>query len=170
MDRHILFLTDGNIETLNVMKVALARHGILEENVKVTLMQGVYLPDSSIDLFFYSKRRLMTELYDGDFRSAAEIVQAKYDSVLTEMNMEIFSIPDHRELNRWMESNQVDELYYDASGRFDKRHKRSFDLRQLVKNPPCEVSAINWKHTAESEATLFDPLVKLFFNHESFEV
>lgn len=165
-----MFLTDGNIETLNVMKVALARHSILEERVKVTLMQGVYLPDSSIDLFFYSKRKLTMEVYDVDFRSAAEFVQAKYDSVLTCMNMDIFSVPDHRELNRWMETNQVDELYYEVSDRFDRRHRRSFDLRDIVKNPPCEVSAINWNHTAEAEATLFDPLVKLFFNHESFEV
>ncbi|MCV9385057.1 hypothetical protein [Reichenbachiella ulvae] len=169
MDRHILFLTDGNIDILNVMKVAVARHRILEEKVGVTFLQGVYLPDSTIDLMFYSKRKVLEQIYDRDFRSACEMIRSKYSSDLSSIRKELFSIPRQIEFNRYLDQEGIDEVYYQPGVEFVKRHDRSFDLRPYANKCNRPVSAIDWDSESVTDTTLFDPLVKLFFNHESFD-
>ncbi|MBU2914826.1 MULTISPECIES: hypothetical protein [Reichenbachiella] len=164
MKKRILIVTDFTVRSLNLLKEALTTSHTKGETVDVVLVHGIFLPDSSIDLLFYSKRTLIKELTGSEFTSACHLIKNKYQSTLNIMTTDLFSGLSQRSFDEYLVKEQIDEIYM-GSWKSKSCHSRSFDLNTFVRNTN-KVNKIIVKLDSEPSTTVdaYQDMVELFFS------
>jgi hypothetical protein len=161
MSKTILIPTDFSIESLNLLKEA--ARTTTDEDTRMVLVHGVYLPDSIVDLLFFSKQRLIDELTTKDFKDACRIIKNKYNSQIGALQIELFVGVTQSAFQGFVEGLGVDRVFVPKSYTFKNSSRRSFDVMPYIRRSKLTQTEVSW--TPLSQAPEKDLLAELF-HHE----
>ena len=133
MKKTILIPTDFTIESLKMVKSLLSNS---DKEIKYDLifLHGIYLSDSIIDSYFFSKRKLLQTLTNNPFEEACEILKNKFASQIHSLKKDIFTGITRGAFENYLEANNVTEAYIPSNYEFVKVHEDSFDLIHYVRH------------------------------------
>lgn len=129
--KHIVIPTDFSIRSLQLVK-QLAEH-YRSEQLHITLLHGIDMPTSIMDLLFIGKRDEYKELVNDAFSAGCEVIQNKYASVIRELKVQFLYGNSRRLVENFLHANEVDLVALPQQGVFAPRHTNSVDLLPLLK-------------------------------------
>jgi hypothetical protein len=161
MSKTILIPTDFSIESLNLLKEAARTAG--DEASRMVLVYGVYLPDSIIDLLFFSKQRLIQELSNKDFEDACRIIQNKYHSQIRAVQVELFTGTTQAAFQGFVEGLGVDHVFVPKNYALKINTSRSFNTMPYIRRSGLAITEVSWaslNHVPEKD------LLAELFHHD----
>jgi hypothetical protein len=109
MARTILIPTDFSISSLNLVRYAIERNP--DDTLNIVFVTGISLSESITDLLFFSKKEIIENLENNDFREACQIIRNRYQSVISSMRTALFTGFTQAAFSNFLEGNQIDEIY-----------------------------------------------------------
>lgn len=144
MKKTILFPTDFNIDSLNMLKMVLSENR--ENHVfDIILLHGIHLNDSITDLLFYSKSEHLRLLCSREFDEACSIIRNKFESNINSIRTDLFTGKNQASFNSYIEANRIDEVYLPVNYMLKLNNKKSKDITELIKKSPVYIHEISWK-------------------------
>lgn len=140
----ILIPTDFTIESLNIVKGALAK--CEGQRLSLVLICGAELSTSITDLLFFSRSRLLASLQNEKFTEACEILKNKYGSQLHQLRIELFTGHTQRAFDLFIEGQKAQELYVPRTYRF-RPGRGSFDILSFCRASRLPIHEIEWRET-----------------------
>jgi len=162
MSKTILIPTDFSIGSLNLVKEA-ARM-LSDEGVRLLLVHGVYMPDSIVDLLFFSKQRLIDEMASKDFQDACRIIHHKYYSQISAIQTELFTGFTQSAFQGLIEGFGVERAFVPKHYQM-RGTTRSFDVIPFIRRSGVALTEVAWTQLKDSPDK--DLLAELF--HHDFE-
>lgn len=158
----ILIPTDFSSRSLSVVKTAMT--SVKDEEAKLLLVHGIYLPDSISELLFFSKSRLINSLETEDFVSSCWLIRNHFQSKIKSLHLDIFTGLTMAAFKEYLEVNQVDEAFIPKNQTFSRRHQRSFDVVPYIRKSDLIFTEVVGEEMVERESQEVDQLEMLFFN------
>jgi hypothetical protein len=160
MSKTILIPTDFSIGSLNLVKEA--ARTVTGENVRLLLVHGVYLPDSIVDLLFFSKQRLIDEMATKDFNDACRIIHHKYYSQVSAIQIELFTGSTQAAFQGLVDGFGVEQAFVPKSYPMKPGTPRSFDVMPFIRRSGIALTEVAWTPLTDSPdknmlAELFHP-------------
>ena len=159
----ILIPTDFSNRSLSVVKTAMTC--AKDEEAKLLLVHGIYLPDSITDLLFFSKTNLINSLETEDFVSSCWLIRNHFQSKINSLHLDVFTGLNMAAFNQYLEVNEVDEAFIPKHHTFSRRHQRSFDLVPYIRKSDLIFTEVASEKVLERESQEVNHLEMLFFNH-----
>ena len=159
MSKTILIPTDFSIGSLNLVKEA-ARAVTGEEGVRLLLVHGVYLPDSIVDLLFFSKQRLIDDMVSKDFRDACRIIHHKYYSQISAIQIELFTGYTQAAFQGLVDGFGIARAYVPKDHQVKPVGARSFDVMPFIRRSGVAITEVAWTPLRNSPEK--DMLAELF--------
>ncbi|MDP2160742.1 MAG: hypothetical protein Q8K02_09685 [Flavobacterium sp.] len=161
MKKTILLQTDFTIESLNVLKTALAQSNP-DDNFDIILLHGVHLSDSIRDLLFFSKQKILNQLVSEEFEQACFVIRNKYASKINAIRKDIFTGFTQSAFNSYTEANQIDAIYLPANFQWNFNKQKSFDLIPFINKSKLKIEQIGWQTATNIPEK--GKVAELFFN------
>lgn len=166
MAKTILIPTDFSVDSLNLVKLALQRNQNSDERLRIILVYGQWASSSITELLFYSKSKALEQLESAEFKSCCKLLMEKYEGIIEQMSIDIFSGTNQNAFQNYLEGNKVSEAYFSTTYNFKLKNKSSFSLLPFFTKSKIKLVEMNWdsasKETSESRQ---DELSALFFTH-----
>jgi hypothetical protein len=161
MKKTILLQTDFTIESLNVLKTALAQSNH-DDNFDIILLHGVHLSDSIRDLLFFSKQKIINQLVSEEFEQACFVIKNKYASKINSIRKDIFTGFTQSAFNSYTDANQIDAIYLPANFQWNINKQKSFDLIPFMNKSKLPIQQIGWQTATNIPEK--GKVAELFFN------
>lgn len=161
MKKTILLQTDFTIESLNVLKTALAQSN-QDDNFDIILLHGVHLSDSIRDLLFFSKQKIINQLVSEEFEQACFVIRNKYASKINSIRKDIFTGFTQSAFNSYTDANQIDVIYLPANFQWNFNKQKSFDLIPFINKSKLPIEQIGWQTATNIPEK--GKVAELFFN------
>lgn len=160
MSKTILIPTDFSIGSLNLVKEA--ARAVTGESVRLLLVHGVYLPDSIVDLLFFSKQRMIDAMATKDFNDACRIVRHKYYSQVSAIQIELFTGFTQSAFQGLVDGFGVEQAFVPKSYPMKASFPRSFDIMPFIRRSRITLTEVAWTPLKDSPeknllAELFHP-------------
>lgn len=158
MLKTILVPTDFSVKSLNIIKKVVATLSP-EQRIKIILGHG-FIQDMGItDLLFFRKHKTVQNLTSDVFNAACKILMNKYEDVIEDIQVELFTGHNQGAFELYLEGNKVDELYLVQNYPY-QYGKSSFDIIPFIKKSSKPLQSIVWEQDTlmnhqESIASLF---------------
>jgi hypothetical protein len=131
----------------------------------VLLVHGVYMPDSIVDLLFFSKPRLIETMVSRDFNDACRIIHHKYYSQINAIQIELFTGFTQSAFQGFIEGFGVERAFVPKSHQMKPGSSRSFDVMPFIRRSGIAMTEVAWAPMKDSPGK--DLLAELF--HHDFE-
>ena len=128
--KHIIIPTDFSIRSLKMVNQVAER--FREEERAITLLHGMHLPTSIVDLLLLGKRNEHSDLIGESFRDACEIIQNKYASVIKQLKVQFVYGSTKRVVKNFLEANQTSLVVLPEDYVFSYANENSLDLVALL--------------------------------------
>ncbi|WP_291113798.1 hypothetical protein [Flavobacterium sp. UBA6135] len=161
MKKTILLQTDFTIESLNVLKTALAQSNH-DDVFDIILLHGVHLSDSIRDLLFFSKQKIINQLVSEEFEQACFVIKNKYASKINSIRKDIFTGFTQSAFNSYTDANQIDAIYLPANFQWNFNKQKSFDLIPFMNKSKLPIQQIGWQTATNIPEK--GKVAELFFN------
>lgn len=164
MKKNILVPTDFTVESLAIVKALLANS---PEGCRynITLLHGVHLDDSIMDLLFFSRAKQISQLSNPTFDSALCDIKSKYAATFNAVRQDIFSGINQNAFNNYLEANRIDEAYVISGYAPRQAGKGSFDLVPYIMASGIKVKALEANIIRQMPEK--DQAVEMFFQEMS---
>jgi len=143
MHKTILIPTDFSIESLKPFKESVKSLEI--GSVNIVFFHCVHLSDSIVDLLFSSKKELMEDLLNADFKEACKVLQQRFATRINSFRIELFSGNNQRAFDNFLEGNKVDEICISKHYIFKPIRKKSFSPESYIKNCKVPIVEVSWE-------------------------
>jgi hypothetical protein len=143
MRKTILFPTDFSLESLNFIKSVLLSKETGQE-FDIVLVHGIESGDSIVDLLFFSKDKVLSELMSPEFTEACNIIKSRFESKLRFIRKEIFTGSTRISFQNFLDSNGISEAFIPVNYDFKKVNKKSFDILPFIKGSRVTVNSVEW--------------------------
>jgi hypothetical protein len=128
--KHIVIPTDFSIRSLKMVNQVVEHFG--EEELAITLLHGMHLPSSIVDLLFLGKKNEHSDMINEEFRDACEILQNKYASVIPVLKVQFMYGNTRRVMKNFLEANKTDLVVLPENYTYRQYHENSVDLVPLL--------------------------------------
>lgn len=142
MKRTILIPTDFSIQSLNVLQAFLEQNKTEDVQYNIILLHGYQLSDSIVDLLFFSKGNILRTLISPKFSEACNVLRNKYSEQISTIKEDIFTGFTQSAFNNYTDSNQVEEIWYNAKQKPAFSHSNSFDFRKFIKRSELKTTSV----------------------------
>ncbi len=148
MIQKVLIPTDFTIESLNPVKYLLNSYPP-ETVFDIVLFFGFRLPDSTIELMYFSKSRLIYDVTNLEFEEACVHIKKNYAGQIHALKLDIFTGANNAAFQNYLEANHIEKACVSVSHQLKLPHKRSFDLLPFLYKSGINIqvvdrSAITW--------------------------
>ena len=148
MIQKVLIPTDFTIESLNPVKHLLNIYPS-DTTFDITLFFGFRLPDSTIELLYFSKSKLMHEVSNRDFDEACVYIKKDYVDQVHSLKLDVFTGVNKAAFQNYLEANHIEKAYVPFKHQLKLPHKRSFDPLPFLYQSGIDVqevgrSSITW--------------------------
>jgi hypothetical protein len=166
MAKTILIPTDFTVESLNLAKIALQNNSGTLEKLRIILVYGQWASSSTTELLFYSKGTVIKKLDNSEFTNSCKMLQAKYELIIEQMSIDIFSGNNQNAFENYLEANQVTEAYISPNYKFKLKNNSSFNLTPFFFKSKINLFEVNWKTISlENLENQKNEISSLFFTH-----
>ncbi len=143
MKRTILIPTDFSIESLKLL--INAAQSVPIGSVNIVFLHCAYLPDSIVDLLFFSKEDFIESLTTKDFNDACKVIKNKYAAKINSTRIEIFSGNNQAAFQNFLEGNKIDEIFISKNYKAKKANKKSFDAMPFILKTNLPITEVSWQ-------------------------
>lgn len=148
MEKTIVIPTDLKVESLNLLKHALAN---TTEKVHVILLYAENISNSIQDLLFYSSAKIIAKSSSPAFHEGLAIVKNRYETLIGSIRIEVLHSDSLHVFKRFAEANNITQAiiprHYDLA-----KGKNSFNIISIIKKSGVLYTEITW----ETKASLPD--------------
>jgi hypothetical protein len=141
MEKTIVIPTDLKVESLNVLKHALANNN---ERVNIILLYAENVSNSIQDLLFYSPSKIINKAASQSFYDGLAIIKNRYDTHINSLRIEVLHSDSKNLLKRFIEANNISQVVLPQSYELVKS-KNGFDLVALLKTCTVPVEEVLWE-------------------------
>ncbi|MBA4852335.1 universal stress protein [Emticicia sp. BO119] len=141
MSKTILIPIDFRVASLNTLKYALERSSGSPH--RVVLIYAEYLEDSISELLFYRPESKIASKITPEFRNALEVLRNRFEYQITDLSIKLFHNRSRRGLRRFIENQQIDEIYIPQTYRL-KMPKKAFDLVSIIRQTFIDYQEVDW--------------------------
>jgi len=142
MKRTILIPTDFSIESLK--SFVEAAQSVQIGSINVVFLHCAHLPNSILDLLFYSKNEIIKSLITPTFENACKVIRSKYESKINSTRIEIFTGRTQAAFENFLEGNRIDEIFVPVNYTL-KPVKNSFDPMPFIQRTELPITQVVWK-------------------------
>jgi len=129
--KHVLIPTDFTIGSLQTVHAAIVHFP--EDEIKISLLHLLEMPNGIGDLLMRAVRREPTHLITSDFQKACEIIRNKYGHKIQQMDV-LFRYGSTRNyVQNLLEGLDVDAIVLDPEAKLGSPHSSSVDMYPLLK-------------------------------------
>ncbi|WP_337042805.1 universal stress protein [Emticicia sp. 17c] len=146
MQKTILIPIDFRVASLNTLKYALENSDGGPN--KVILLYAEFLDDSITELLFYRPENKINALMTKEFMSALEVLKNRFEFQITELEIRLLHNQTKRALIRFVENNEVDEIFVPKTYRL-KVTKKTFDIVTIIRYSNLPYQEIDWAHNQD---------------------
>lgn len=147
MKRTILIPTDFSIESLKFLVEAV--QSVQIGSVNVVFLHCAYLPNSILDLLFFSKKELIKTLVTPAFEDACKVIRSKYATKINSLRIEMFTGFTHAAFENFLVGNRIDEIFT-PKGYQLQLPKNSFDPMPYINRASLPITEVTWKHVVDT--------------------
>lgn len=141
----ILIPTDFTADSLSLLKIALNTEK--EKKVNIVLGYGKNLSWSITDLLYYSKKSLIKELEDDEFKEAKEIILNKYGSMINSIRVEVFHGYNQSSFENFLKGNNIDcSVLPESDIVLNYKLKKGFNIIPFIKNSDLPLKTVGYKN------------------------
>jgi hypothetical protein len=133
--KNVLIPTDFTVHSLDLI-VAAARQ-FEGEQLNITLLHALSMPDSIMDLMFLSRNNDRYKLITKEFENACTIVKNRYASVIQRITVRFMHGSTRAVFRNFVEASQADVLICPVDYSFQKASVDSIDISKLFKYAGC---------------------------------
>ncbi|MDN5213248.1 hypothetical protein QQ020_14360 [Fulvivirgaceae bacterium BMA12] len=153
MIQKVLIPTDFTIESLNPVKYLLNSHPP-ETIFDVTLFFGFRLPESTIELMYFSKSKLIYDVSNFEFEEACVHIKKNYTQQIHALKLDIFTGVNDAAFQNYLEANHIEKACVPVKHQLKLPHKRSFDVLPFIYKCSIDIqevdqSTITWHKVKE---------------------
>jgi len=142
MKRTILIPTDFSIDSLKFLVEAV--QSVQIGSINVVFLHCAHLPNSILDLLFYSKKEIIQSLVTPTFEDACKVIRNKYQSKINSTRIEIFTGHTQAAFENFLEGNRIDEIFV-PENYILKTTKNSFDPLPFIQRTELPITPVTWK-------------------------
>lgn len=142
MKRTILIPTDFSIDSLKFLVEAV--QSVQIGSINVVFLHCAHLPNSILDLLFYSKKEIIKSLVTPTFVDACKVIRNKYQSKINSTRIEIFTGHTQAAFENFLEGNRIDEIFV-PENYILKTTKNSFDPLPFIQRTELPITPVTWK-------------------------
>ncbi|SFU18060.1 hypothetical protein SAMN04489724_4754 [Algoriphagus locisalis] len=166
MAKTILIPTDFTVESLNLAKTALENNSNTTEKLRIILVYGQWTSSSITELLFYSKGQILEVLENEEFKCSCKMLLAKYESIIDQMSIDIFSGTNQNAFENYLEGNKVTEAYIPRNYKLKLKNRNSFNLIPFFTKSKTQLFEVNWNTVSlENSENQKNEISSLFFTH-----
>ena len=126
MIQKVLIPTDFTIESLNPVKHLLNSYPS-KTIFDLTLFFGFRLPDSTIELMYFSKSKLIYDVSNLAFEKACAHIKKDYVGQILSLKLDVFTGVNKAAFQNYLDANHIDKACVPVNHQLKLPHKRSFD-------------------------------------------
>ena len=150
MSRKVLIPTDFTIESLNTVRYLLNSYP-LETTFDVTLFFGFRLPNSTIELMYFSKSRLINDISNPGFEEACACIKKDYVGQINSLRLDIFTGKNKAAFQNYLEANHIEQACVPVKYQLKLPHKRSFNPLPFLYKSGVEILEVSLSTVTENE-------------------
>lgn len=160
--KRILIPNDFSVKSLSLVKEVVEQ--MPHQSLEIIMLHGMFLPNSISDLLFYSKGRMIREMESEEFLKAHALISSKFKSQIVSMATDFIYFNDKKNMQKYLDSNRIDEVYIPADIRLDASvHRRSFDIIPYLHKCLVPVTALKMKGDTQEEFHFTNQVSDLFY-------
>lgn len=142
MIQKVLIPTDFTIESLNPVKHLLNSYPS-KTIFDVILFFGFRLPDSTIELMYFSKSKLIYDVSNLAFEEACVDIKNNYAGQIYSLRLDIFTGVTNTAFQNYLEANQIEKACVLVKHQLKLPHKRSFDLLPFLYKSGIDIQEVD---------------------------
>jgi len=159
--KKILIPTDFTVKSLETVKRAIAQTGL--QPLDIVLLHGANLPNSTMDLLFFSKARIIKKLKTEEFTEACDILRNKYSSKIRSFHIEVITSNRSAYFKNFIDASKIQEIYVPTKGTLNFRSTKGFNTLSLMKK--CDLPHTTIDLGSENEHSQDNgQVLKVFFS------
>lgn len=135
--KHVLIPTDFTIGSLQTVHAAVVHFP--DEQVKISLLHLLEMPNGIGDLLLRAVRKEPTHLISADFQKACEIIRNKYGQKILQMDVLFRYGSTKHYVQNLLEGLEVDAIVLDPETKLGSPHASSVDMYPLLKKSGVEI-------------------------------
>ncbi len=160
--RKILVPNDFSVRPLILLKRILEQNE--EDHFDITLLHGIYPPDSITDLLFYNKKKLMKEKETSHYLQACDLFKNKFYSRISSFQADIIASPRKHAMNDLLEVSGIEEVFIPEGIDMDFSGRQSFDVIALLKKADIKVQVVLFETKGYENESSAGDLTGLFLS------
>ena len=141
MVQRVLIPTDFTIESLNTVR-HLLNNDSSETTFDITLFFGFRLPNSTRELIFFSKSKLIYDVSNPRFEEACLRIKKDYVGQVNSLELDIFTGINKAAFQNYLEAKHIDKVYVPVKYQLKLPHKRSFNLLPFLYKSGIDVHEV----------------------------
>ncbi|TRX47133.1 hypothetical protein FNH22_30405 [Fulvivirga sp. M361] len=150
MIQKVLIPTDFTIESLNTVKYLLNSYPTTT-TFDIILFFGFRLPDSTIELMYFSKSRLMDDVSNPEFEEACVYIKKDHVGQIHSLRLDIFTGINMAAFQNYLEANHIERVCVSVKHQLKLPHKRSFNTLPFIYKSGIDIQEVDRSAITEKE-------------------
>ena len=150
MIQKVLIPTDFTVESLNTVKYLLNSYPTTM-TFDIILFFGFRLPDSTIELMYFSKSRLMDDVSNPEFEEACLYIKKDHAGQVHSLTLDIFSGINMAAFQNYLEAHHIDKVCVPVKYQLKLPHKRSFNTLPFIYKSGIDIKEVDRNVIPENE-------------------
>jgi hypothetical protein len=143
--KHILIPTDFTLGSLNVLRFGA---DAFDEELNITLLHFMEMPDSITDLLMLPRDTSVFNIISPEFREGVSLILNRYGSQIKRIRNDFFVGDGRRQFKNYLEHHKVDTIVFPENYALKMPSKRSYNPERLIWNTNWPVKYIQIPDTA----------------------
>ena len=143
--KHILIPTDFTLGSLNVLRFGA---DAFNDELTITLLHFMEMPDSITDLLMLPRETSNFNLISPEFREGISLILNRYGSQIKRIRNDYFVGNGRRQFKNYLEHHKIDTIVFPENYKMSMPSKRSYNPEQLIWNTNWPVKYIQIPGTA----------------------
>lgn len=143
--KHILIPTDFTLSSLNVLRFGA---DAFNEELTITMLHFMEMPDSITDLLMLPREPSNFNLISPEFREGISLILNRYGSQIKRIRNDFFVGDGRRQFKNYLEHHKIDTIVFPENYTMSMPSKRSYQPEKLIWNTNWPVKYIQIPDTA----------------------
>ena len=157
--RNVLIPTDFTVHSLDLVVAVVEKYK--DEELNITLLHALAMPDSIMDLILLSRNNDRYKLISKEFRNACTILKNRYASSIRDINVRFMHGGTRGVFRNFVEATKADIFVFPIDYTFKKAGSNSIEISKLYKYADCTQLpvALTKMHTDVRKLNMVDILL-----------
>lgn len=143
--KHIMIPTDFTLNSLNALRFGA---DAFDEELTITLLHFMEMPDSISDLLVLPREASNFNFISPEFREGISLILNRYRSQIKRIRNDFFVGDGPRQFKNYLEHHKIDTIVFPENYEFRMPSKRSYNPEKLIWNTKWPVKYIQIPDTA----------------------